>query len=343
MEQDAVIGEKCHKLWFNSDSPCLGCFEKNSSRTCRNEGINKMPDGRIFEIVNYQVDDRTDSRPGRVQVAQDVTERELAREKAKQQEEQLIQADKLKALGVLVAGVAHEINNPNNYIMINSSLLKRISDDLIPFIDNSSVRFPKINAGGFSIPQLKDHLPEMIKGISEGSERIREIVLSLKDYSSHVMTDLYSEFDLNFALRRSLVLLENLIRRSTSNFSVNYGQDLPLLKGDIYKIEQVILNIIQNACDALPSKDKAVSVKTFRSGKNAVLEIRDEGIGIPEENLKFIKDPFFTTKREQGGTGLGLAISNNIIQEHYGELVIKSSPGCGTLVKIILPGQTDNT
>lgn len=341
LPQNEIIGRQCHRLWFNADSPCKGCVEKQGGRTCRNEGINIMPDGRIFETVNYKLGGKTDSKPGLVQVAQDVTERELARQKAKQQEEQLIQADKLKALGVLVSGVAHEINNPNNYIMINSSLLKRISDDLIPLFEHHFTSPHDISAGGFSIPQLQNHLPEMIKGISEGAERIREIVLSLKDYSSHVMTDMYSEFDLNFALKRSLVLLENLIRRSTSNFSVEYGTDLPQLKGDIYKIEQVILNIVQNACDALDSKEKAVSIRTFRSGNNAILEVRDEGVGIPSENLKFIRDPFFTTKREQGGTGLGLSISSNIVQEHAGELSISSSPGKGTFVKIKLPGQSD--
>ncbi|OGV31674.1 MAG: hypothetical protein A2020_05810 [Lentisphaerae bacterium GWF2_45_14] len=333
-----IIGTKCHKLWFNSEKPCEDCSEENGIRICKNEGINKMPDGKIFETVNYPVDGKTGAPRGKVQVAQDVTERELAREKARIQENQLIQADRLKALGVLVAGVAHEINNPNNYIMINSSLLKRISDDLLPFIENSLPSFQSMSFGGFPLPQLKSHLPEMLKGISEGSERIREIVLSLKEYSSHVMADMYSEFDLNFALKRALVLLDNPIKRATSRFSIIYGENLPLLKGDIYKIEQVILNIVQNSCDALPSQDKAVSIRTCRENNNAVLEVRDEGVGIPDENIKFIKDPFFTTKREQGGTGLGLSISNNIIQEHFGELFISSVLGEGTCVKIILPG-----
>jgi len=131
----------------------------------------------------------------------------------------------------------------------------------------------------------------------------------------------------------------NLIEKSTEHFSVAYGDNIPLIRGSSQRIEQVVVNLVMNACQALPGKDRAIALATFVDhGENiVVLEVRDEGSGITAEHLPHLSDPFFTTKRESGGTGLGLSVSTGIVKEHGGALAFSSLPGAGTTARLTLP------
>jgi signal transduction histidine kinase len=129
-----------------------------------------------------------------------------------------------------------------------------------------------------------------------------------------------------------------MIKKATQNFSFKPGRNLPLFEGNFQRLEQVFVNLIQNACQALPDNSKKIEISTiFEIIKTQiVIKVEDEGIGIEEKNLKYIFDPFFTTKRDIGGTGLGLSISSQIIQEHGGSLMVESTVGKGTTINIIL-------
>ena len=144
---------------------------------------------------------------------------------------------------------------------------------------------------------------------------------------------------MNEVVHKAVGLVSNLIKKSTDDFSVDYTPNPPVFKGNAQRIEQVVINLVMNACQALSDSDGAVRVRTGRDPDRSgvFVEVRDEGIGIPPEVMQQIKDPFFTTKRDAGGTGLGLAISDRIVRDHDGEMTFISEKGEGTTVRVHFP------
>ena len=276
------------------------------------------------------------------EAAVDVTGRIEAESKAKQQQQQLIQADKMYSLGILVAGMAHEISNPNNFIGINVSVLSKIWSDFMPLLNQETNKNKKPSFGGIPVAKIEYSVQALLDGIKEGSDRIMKIVDSLKGYVKETSADRVEQFSVNDALNRSIFLLDNLLKKSTTNFTLKSDAKIPPVIGVPQRIEQVIINVLQNACQALTMHDQGIKVSTYFVSTNGevVIEVKDEGCGIEKQDLKHITDPFFTTRRDSGGTGLGLSISSSIMEEHKGRLEIKSRKGSGTTVKIVLPTAT---
>jgi polar amino acid transport system substrate-binding protein len=175
--------------------------------------------------------------------------------------------------------------------------------------------------------------------MQEGAQRIKRIVNDLKDFARRDDTGDRTCIDLNSVVQTSLRLVEPTIRKATSHCRVHLADDLPQILGNAQRIEQVVVTLLLNACQALPAPDRGITVATAynRSTDNIILTIRDEGVGIAAEHLPRLTDPFFTTKRESGGTGLGLSVSAGIINEHGGQLSFESTPGVGTTVILTLP------
>jgi polar amino acid transport system substrate-binding protein len=149
----------------------------------------------------------------------------------------------------------------------------------------------------------------------------------------------HEDVDVRTVLRSAVLLLSNTIRKSTQNFQTIYPEDLPHVHGNFRRLEQVFINLVQNACQALPDHARAVRVHAFYDGenRNVVVRVEDEGVGISESEASRITDPFYTTRRESGGTGLGLSVSLSIIQEHHGTLSFSSEPGEGACATVALP------
>jgi signal transduction histidine kinase len=269
----------------------------------------------------------------------DVTDRRKAEMLAERQQKELIQADKLASLGILVSGVAHEINNPNNFIILNSDNLRDIWKDVLPVLDKHSRENSSFTIAGLNYLEVRDEVAQLIAGISEGAKRIRTIVQSLKDFARQGPGDMNRPVNLNAVIEQATIIIANLIKKSTDRFIVECESGLPEIRGDFQRIEQVLINLITNACQALKDRNQAVVLSTkYDSGKNMILTtVHDGGIGISSENLKHIMEPFFTTKRDSGGTGLGLAISYGIVNDHGGQLNIESEPGKGTTVTVSFP------
>lgn len=245
----------------------------------------------------------------------------------------------MATLGILVSGVAHEINNPNNYIMLNAKILSKVWNDITPILK----QYYEINGdfvlAGMPYSKAHERIAQLISGISEGAERIQKIIQSLKDFARQDRGDLDQSVDINAVVETAILIVNNLIQKSTNRFSVKYAKELPIIKGNFQQLEQVIINLITNSCQALPSKEKRITVSTSydRDSDSIVVKVRDEGMGIPAENLKHILDPFFTTKRNSGGTGLGLSVSYSIVKDHGGDLSFTSEPGKGTTTIVKLP------
>ena len=269
----------------------------------------------------------------------DITQLKKASAEEAIRQQQLIQADKMASLGVLVSGIAHEINNPTNFILLNARLFSRIWTDILPVLDDYHAHNGDFSVAGMPYSSSRDKLTQSLDGILQGSDRIQNITRSLTEYAKHDGATLSEPVDINKVVAMAIAITENLISRSTEHFRVDFGAGIPLIRGNAQQLEQVIINLITNACQSLSSRSGEVRVLTYSSREtNAVgVVVKGSGGGIRESDLKYIMDPFFTTKRDRGGTGLGLSVSNNIVKSHGGSLVLTSEPNRGTKAMVSLP------
>lgn len=269
----------------------------------------------------------------------DISEHKNAEDRAKIEYEQLVQAGKMVSLGILVSGVAHEVNNPNNSIILNIPLLQHMWNDALPILDSYMEENGDFMLGNLRYSYARERVPELFSGIIASSKRIKHIVSDLKEYARQGSMVMNEVIDINGVLKAAVLLLGNQLHKATNRLTIVHGFGIPHLQGNFQKIEQIVINILQNACEALPDKSKAISVRTGfdLEGGQIWLEVNDEGQGISSEDLPHVTDPFYTTKRACGGTGLGLSISNRIMQEHGGEMTIHSRLGKGTQVRLAFP------
>ncbi|HOX91500.1 MAG TPA: ATP-binding protein, partial [Spirochaetales bacterium] len=254
----------------------------------------------------------------------------------------LAEVDKFKTLGWLTAGVAHEINTPNNASLRNIPMLREIWHELEGSVDRLADTTPDYTIRGFTIQDLKHEIPEMLGDLYMGAQHIKKIVEDLKDYARGPGVAPDHNVDVNLVAEYACRLLKHAIAVSTKRFSVELAQKLPPVRVDRLKLTQVVVNVLENALQALPDSDGAVQLSSgseiASDGRQWVLiRIRDEGLGMDSRTLANVFDPFFTTKRERGGTGLGLPVASGIIREAGGSIQISSSAGAGATVMIRLP------
>ena len=306
-----------------------------------------MPDGEVRAVKALgEVTFDEKGNPVRMfGTALDVTEQLRAQEEATLRQQQLIQADKLASLGVVAAGVAHEINNPNHSIMSNVTALSEVWESTRPILDRFYADFGDFVLGGFEYSECHDKLPGMFSNALANSRRIEVIVNELRDFARSSPRELTAGVDVNAAVNSALILVSSLVKKHTDRFSTELAAGLPPVSGNFQRIEQVIINLVQNACQALPSRDRAVTVVTHHdaSTDSVVITVCDEGTGISEQNMKHMGTPFFTTKRHSEGTGLGLWISMSIVREHGGTLTFNSNEGRGTCAVLSLPASGQHT
>jgi PAS domain S-box-containing protein len=311
----------------------------NPKRDFEWELINKDGSKRFVEVSVSLMRDEKGVLKGFYGIARDITERKQIEEESKVHQEQMMQASKMVALGTLVSSMAHEINNPNNFIMLNTPLLQEAWENSKPILEEYYERHGDFIIGGIRYTEMRENIPVLFSGIVDGSKRIKQIVEDLRNFARREASDMTQSIDVNAVLKSAVGLLSNLIMKSTNHFSIDYGNPLPLLKGNFQRLEQVIINLIQNACQALRNTQKSILVTTSYDEKRQgiIIRVKDEGVGIPPEILPHITDSFFTTKGESGGTGLGLSISSRIVKEHGGTLTFESEVRKGTKAEIFLP------
>ena len=258
----------------------------------------------------------------------------------------LVESEKMASLGVLSAGIAHEINNPINFVHAGINSLMRDFEDIEPVInevDKLDVDQDNLKEKIQLIKKLKkenyyddaiEAIPHIIKDIKVGAERTAEIVKGLRNFA-RMDQDVYEPLKINEGIETSLLLLKNKYKNSIEIVK-NYAENLPELTCYPGKINQALLNILSNAIDAIEDKGK-IWISTYLVEKNICITIVDNGCGIPEKALSKIFDPFFTTKPVGKGTGLGLSITYGIINEHGGSINVNSEVNEGTEFIITLP------
>jgi signal transduction histidine kinase len=299
---------------------------------------------RLNESLEQRVSERTNELAGTLS---DLKESQV----------QLVQAEKMSSLGQLVAGISHEINTPLLYLANNAELLQERVGLMRRFITTCLGAF-SIKAEDFpdraeyqarfvhalkdvklmlrdedleaNLSEAEDLTRDSIAGLAE----LTEMAQSLKDFSRLDRAPI-ANFDVNNGLDKTLLIAKNIIKHKAT--VRKYYGEVPEIQCSPSQINQVFLNIITNAAQAIETQGEIVITTKLQDANHVAIKISDTGCGIPEENLSKIRDPFFTTKEVGTGTGLGLSIVDEIIRSHHGELLVESEVGKGSTFTVVLP------
>lgn len=323
-------GMKCHQVFFDCDTPCRDC---RLSRIKRDRAPITMdiPSGdRFLEVHAIPVIDKSQQVEGIIEFYRDIT-------LEKTYEQQLQQADKLASLGQLVSGIGHEINNPNQFIRGNIKIVRQALEDMLPIVDEYYASHPDLKIARLKYDFFRESILTLVDDMAHGSERIKGIVEGLRNFARKDEGLLIDNVDVNTIIEAAARLVQNEVHKH-ADIRLELDPSIPQLTGNAQKIEQVLINLMVNAGQAMPDDRRGtVTVRTRYEDGKVVIEVADDGKGMNEKTLKQIFDPFFTTKRAKGGTGLGLAIAYRIVEEHGGTISVASAPDAGTTFTMRLP------
>jgi signal transduction histidine kinase len=303
----------------------------------------------LFELklkeLNQTLEDRVEKR---TKIIIDKNSKlEQVNQEIKDTQAKLLQSDKMASVGVLAAGVAHEINNPMSFVISNIKTLDDYFQDIqqliLAYNQISDSDLTDVQAQLEAIEKLKkdiglesilEDLPGLIADTKEGTGRVKDIVKGLKDVSHVDNHDSYTPCNINDCITNTLRVANNELK-----YHCKVVTDLKNIP-DIYcaqnQIKQVFLNLIINASHAIKEKG-IIEIRSHATNEHIKVQIKDNGSGISKEQMSKVFDPFYTTKPVGEGTGLGLSISYGIIEEHKGEITVKSQVGKGTIFTILLP------
>jgi two-component system sensor histidine kinase HupT/HoxJ len=254
-------------------------------------------------------------------------------------QQQLISSEKMAALGRLVAGVAHELNNPISFVYANMHAMQRYATRLQEYLQSIHTRqdadYIELLRRQLRIDYILQDMDSLVSGTVEGAERVSDIVRDLRRFSSN-QTDQTVRFDLLHVLETSV---RWVVKGSRLDTQIHYTLPKQVwLQGNPGQIQQVIINLVQNALDAMENTvNPQLFIQIMQTDTQALLQIRDTGSGIASENLVRVFDPFFTTKPIGQGTGLGLSISYGIAKDHGGKLLVRNHEQGGAEFSLVLP------
>tara|TARA_R110002072_G_scaffold19684_9_gene72636 strand:- start:1063 stop:3195 length:2133 start_codon:yes stop_codon:yes gene_type:complete len=304
---------------------------------------------RIVKEQNIELEKRVKIRTMELQESNEELESTLTN--LKETQTQLVDAEKMASLGQLTAGIAHEINNPINFVTSNVTPLRRDLSEIYEIVEtysavnvkNANETLEKAHAlkVEYDFDFLKEEIDTLVSGISDGAIRTQEIVQGLKTFS-RLDEDDVKLIDITEGLDSTLVILRSKTKDQVDIIK-EYDEEVPLIECFPGKLNQVFMNILNNALYAVENKvyqegEKAqITLKTERSNVDVNVYIRDNGIGMDENTQKKLFEPFFTTKDVGEGTGLGMSIVFKIIEKHQGKIKLKSELGKGSEFLITLP------
>ncbi len=259
----------------------------------------------------------------------------------------LVQSEKLASLGQLAAGMAHEINNPIAYVTNNLTVLQRDLGDVVQIVqkyrgarellatlDPSLAREVAELEQQCDLDWVQEETPRLFEASLEGLGRVRDIVMNLRDFARLDEAD-WDELNLNDALKSTIEILHHELEQKQIVLETSFAT-LPTVQCRPSKINLVLHNLLVNAIQA-SGPGKTITLRTDQDSAGLVVEVQDQGPGIPESDLPHIFEPFFTTRPVGGGTGLGLAISYGIVRDHGGSIDVESTLGHGSLFRVRLP------
>ncbi len=333
---DEVIGASCYEVLMGKDRPCEPCFcreaKKNPPYVRMERQSAKVP-GNVEEVRAYYFTNEKKGVEGAIVQIRDITnEKNLERE--------LMHSERLSAIGLLSAGMAHEINNPNNFILFNIPILKEYVDEIMPILESYAADHPDMDFCGMPFDEFVQDLDKLLDNMEHGSKRITDIIHRLRDYSMPGDPQFKDSIDVESVIQKAVALCRIRFKRRLRNLKIRCQEDLPNIRINEQALEQVLVNIIINAVQSTDKANSSISIDArLRRGKRRqlVIEVSDNGCGMSEEALNMIFKPFYTTKAHDMGSGLGLYVSNNIIEAMGGQIRVESKLGEGSKFSIMLP------
>lgn len=343
--RNEVIGKKCHEVYQKSNTPCsfdhIVCplkqvIDNKRPVTKVMTRLNHNSECRYIEITIFPIWESDGQISKFIEISRDITERKIEEEKITRRLEQmveertrqlkethtkLIHQDKMASLGKLSASVVHEINNPNAGILNLIMLIKRIIDE------------------GPISPKEMEQFKRYLDLMETETRRIGRIVSNLLAFSRQSKMR-PTHININRLIEKTLVLNSNLLKINNIKVKKQMDPDLPDLFGSEDQLQQVFMNIVSNAVEAMESAGKgelSITTRHYLEKDNITVSFKDTGVGIPDENLSRLFEPFFTTKKKGKGVGLGLSVAYGIIQEHGGSINVQSEKGNGTTFIIEIP------
>lgn len=308
-----LVGRKCYEKLYRRFSPCPGCLVaetfssgKNTTRISR-EAID-LEKYLEWEMSTFPIfGSETESEPVQaIVVEQDITEK-------RNLEANLIQSEKLAAVGHLAANIAHEINNPLTAIIANAQILRR------------------------EIPEDNPDIADSVKLIEMAGTRASQVVRNLLGIARKEQYE-FSPIDLNETLQNALALVQHALVGRPIRVQLDLADNLPPVIASHDQLQGVWINLLLNAIDALDKPDGEISISSRYTGGQFQVSIMDNGKGIDADHLPRVFEPFFTTKSPGRGTGLGLSVSLRVIKYHGGDMVVESQPDSWTRFRVTLPG-----
>ncbi|MCK9274666.1 MAG: PAS domain S-box protein [Syntrophales bacterium] len=296
--------------------------------------------GRIRwgHVIVSVIRDEEESARYFLAMIEDISKKKLAEEDRKKLESQLLHAQKMEALGILVAGVAHEINNPVNKIMFDIPLLQNVWKDVMcDLTEEKNTKMKKY--GGLTITFLQENLPRLLSDMEMAASRIIKITNDLKNFSRKSSISDKKPLLVTCAIENVIRLIEPTLRKSHIRLSLDLANDVPLIEANLNSIEQVVMNIVINASQAINHDHGIITIaSSFSEADHRVsINISDNGRGIDPAIKQIIYDPFVTTRQPEGGIGLGLAIAYNIVRAHGGDISSYANEKEGTTFTISFP------
>lgn len=326
-----LIGCTREELCKDIVEDCDECAAVQTLRSGKGqESRQVLSDNQIVRRITFPLFDEAGDVSGIIQLTRDITDQVSLKEQAEF-------FSRMNSLGEIAAGLGHEINNPNGLIKLNAQLLEKTLSVLLPLLDeNIEMEQP---VGKISYRDVRSQVQDSVAKIIGNTQRIQGIVEHLREFSVPSHTHILEKISINEVVERSLDLLQPMITKHTSHLAVLLDKSDPVVSGNFQRLEQVVVNIVMNALQALEEKSCGVTIETkIDTESNSVsLTVTDEGKGISEEDMDKVYLPFYSTKKATGGSGLGLSIVERIVQDHNGAMKISSEPGKGCMVNISLP------
>lgn len=341
-KRNEVVGKSIldFNFWRNAEerNRVINAVKRNASIKDY-EAVIKTKSGKIRSVLLSIETIEYNGKPHLVTIGRDITERKAEEERNRQHQAQLMHSNKMAMLGTLVSSIAHEINNPNNYIMLNVDLVRRICNDAMSILTKCEHVTEDVSLGGFRFPKALEVLPQLLSGINDGSNNIKKIIDNLRDFVRPKKDHTSYKADINKVFNVAISIMSSKVAHYTEKFEVDFGDNIPLIDGDSQKLTQIVINLISNSLEALPDRHHGIYLSTsFDEESNmVVLRVKDNGTGIAKKAIQNLTEPFYTTKEDSKAVGLGLYISSLIVKEHKGTLDFETEPGKGTTVIVRLP------